>query len=74
MTASCSAELLDLAISNPESVTDEELMLLLSRSAEEVAGGRREQDILFAEFHRRFHARVTTWCFRMSHSRARASI
>jgi RNA polymerase sigma-70 factor (ECF subfamily) len=30
------------------------------------------QDHLFAEFYRRFHVRVTNWCFRISHCRTSA--
>lgn len=43
-------------------------MLLLCESAD-----RQVQDHLFAEFYRRFHVRVTNWCFRISHCRTRAS-
>jgi RNA polymerase sigma factor (sigma-70 family) len=52
---------------HPESVSDDELMLLLCDSQT-----RETQDHLFAEFYRRFHVRVTNWCFRISHSRTRA--
>jgi RNA polymerase sigma factor (sigma-70 family) len=63
-----SAELRKLADLNPESISDDELMLLLCAS-----GSREAQDHLFAEFYRRFHVRVTNWCFRISHSRTRAN-
>ena len=33
--------------------------------------GAENQD-LFAEIFRRYHARVTTWCFRMTRNRSRA--
>ena len=52
---------------HPESISDDELMLLLCDS-----GTKEAQDHLFAEFYRRFHVRVTNWCFRISHSRTRA--
>jgi len=56
-----------MAALHPEGITDEELMLLLCESADKQA-----QDQLFAEFYRRFHVRVTNWCFRMCHCRTRA--
>lgn len=48
----------------PEALTDEEVMLVLCNP------GSGEH--LFAEIFRRYHARVTTWCFRLTHNRARA--
>jgi RNA polymerase sigma factor (sigma-70 family) len=62
-----SADLRQMADLHPESVSDDELMLLLCDSQH-----RESQDRLFAEFYRRFHVRVTNWCFRISRSRTRA--
>ena len=56
-----------MAAISPESVTDQELMLLLCASPE-----RHEQNELFTEFHRRFHTRVIAWCLRFTRNRARA--
>ena len=42
-------------------------MFLLSNTPD-----KQQHDLLFGEFHRRFYVRVTTWCFRLSHSRTRA--
>ena len=68
MNLPCSPDLRELAASNPESISDHELMLLLCD-----APNRQEQDLLFSEFHRRFQARVTAWCFRLTRSRSRAA-
>jgi RNA polymerase sigma-70 factor (ECF subfamily) len=62
------AELLKTASLHPESVSDDELMLLLRESP-----SRADYDFLFAEFHRRFHPRVQAWCLRLSRSRSRAA-
>jgi len=62
-----SAELRKTAAIHPESISDDELMFLLGNSPEKV-----EHDHFFAEFYRRFHPRVTSWCLRISRDRARA--
>jgi RNA polymerase sigma-70 factor (ECF subfamily) len=68
MEPSYSAELRKTAAIHPESVTDDELMVLLREPQ-----CKFDYDFLFAEFYRRFHARVTSWCFRLSRNRARAN-
>jgi RNA polymerase sigma factor (sigma-70 family) len=67
MQPTVQAELRKTAALHPESVSDGELMLLLQDSP-----AKDEQDFLFAEFYRRFHPRVTAWCFRISRDRTRA--
>jgi RNA polymerase sigma factor (sigma-70 family) len=59
-----SAELLKTAALFPESLSDGELMSLLS---ERVASPQHEA--LFTEFYRRFHPKVSAWCFRLSRDR-----
>jgi RNA polymerase sigma-70 factor, ECF subfamily len=61
-----SPELRDLAASCPEALTDQELMLLCSQDE----AGRRGD--LFAEVFRRYHSRVTAWCFRITRDRNRS--
>jgi RNA polymerase sigma factor (sigma-70 family) len=67
MQSANSAELRKMAALHPESISDDELLSLLSEPADKQA-----QDFLFGEFYRRFHPRVTNWCFRLTHSRTRA--
>jgi RNA polymerase sigma-70 factor, ECF subfamily len=55
-----------MADSCPEALTDEEVMFVLCNSE-----GVENQD-LFAEIFRRYHSRVTTWCFRITRNRSRA--
>jgi RNA polymerase sigma-70 factor, ECF subfamily len=59
-------ELYRLAQDCPESLTDEEVMLVLCDA--DVACG----DNLFSELYRRYHARVTSWCFRLTRNRGRS--
>jgi RNA polymerase sigma-70 factor, ECF subfamily len=59
-------ELYRLAEDCPESLTDEEVMLVLCDP--DVACG----DSLFSELFRRYHARVTSWCFRLTRNRGRS--
>jgi RNA polymerase sigma factor (sigma-70 family) len=59
-------ELSRLAQECPESLTDEEVMLVLCDSA--TACG----DSLFSEIFRRYHGRVTSWCFRLTRNRGRS--
>jgi len=61
-------ELHELAGLMPESISDQELMLLLANT-----GHSEERNALFSEFHRRFSGRVLTWCFRFTRNRARAA-
>jgi RNA polymerase sigma factor (sigma-70 family) len=50
----------------PEALTDEEVMLVLCNSE-----GAESED-LFSEIFRRYHSRVTAWCFRLTRNRSRA--
>ncbi|HVV45978.1 MAG TPA: sigma-70 family RNA polymerase sigma factor [Bryobacteraceae bacterium] len=50
----------------PEALTDEEVMLVLCDSSADL--GNR----LFSEIFRRYHVRVTAWCFRLTRNRGRA--
>jgi RNA polymerase sigma-70 factor, ECF subfamily len=59
-------ELYRLAQDCPESLTDEEVMLVLCDP--DIAFG----DNLFSELFRRYHARVTSWCFRLTRNRGRS--
>jgi RNA polymerase sigma-70 factor, ECF subfamily len=64
-------ELYRLAQDCPESLTDEEVMLILCGSI--VAGP--DDDLsqrLFSQLFHRYHARVTSWCFRFTRNRGRA--
>jgi RNA polymerase sigma-70 factor (ECF subfamily) len=67
MQTQVSPELWELAAISVESVNDHELMLLLCASET-----RWQQDDFFAEFHRRFQARVLAWCLRFTRNHARA--
>jgi RNA polymerase sigma factor (sigma-70 family) len=67
MQTTVPAELWVMAAMSPESVTDQELMLLLCISPE-----RQQHNDLFTEFHRRYHVRVLAWCLRFTRNRARA--
>jgi RNA polymerase sigma factor (sigma-70 family) len=67
MQVDISAELTGMAATFPEALTDEELMLVLNSTEE---SGKR--DDLFGEVFRRYHARVTSWCYRMTRDRGRA--
>jgi RNA polymerase sigma-70 factor, ECF subfamily len=62
-----SAELVAMAATFPEALTDQELMLLLN-SMEESRG----RDDLFGEVFRRYQPRVAAWCYRMTRDRGRA--
>jgi RNA polymerase sigma-70 factor (ECF subfamily) len=62
-----SPELIGMATTCPEALSDQELMLLLSRMED----GRKRDD-LFGEVFRRYHPRVTSWCFRITRDRSRA--
>lgn len=59
-------ELLRMAQDCPEGLTDEEVMLVLCDSTASCG------DRLFSELFRRYHARVTSWCFRLTRNRSRA--
>jgi RNA polymerase sigma factor (sigma-70 family) len=61
-------ELRAMAMASPESITDQELMLLLCTAVDP-----QGQNELFGEFYRRFHTRVLSWCLRLSRDRARAT-
>ena len=54
----------------PESLTDEEVMLVLCGS--NPAAGEHLCERLFSELFHRYHARVTAWCFRFTRNRSRA--
>jgi RNA polymerase sigma factor (sigma-70 family) len=56
-------ELKRMAGTCPAALTDEEVMRVLCDSA---------SGELFTEIHRRYHVRVTSWCFRLARNRARA--
>jgi RNA polymerase sigma factor (sigma-70 family) len=62
-----SPELTHLAASCPEALTDQELMSLLCSLEED-----RQRSDLFAEVFRRYHRRVSAWCFRITRDRGRA--
>jgi RNA polymerase sigma factor (sigma-70 family) len=59
-------ELYRMAQDCPEGLTDEEVMLVL---CDPNAGCG---DRLFTELFRRYHVRVTSWCFRLTRNRGRA--
>ena len=63
-------ELHRLALECPEGLTDEEVMLVLCDPA--VAADPGTGNHLFSELFRRYHVRVTTWCFRLTRNRGRA--
>jgi RNA polymerase sigma factor (sigma-70 family) len=56
-------ELRRMAGECPEALTDEEVMLVLCDSPSED---------LFSEIYRRYHTRVTSWCFRLTRNHGRA--
>jgi RNA polymerase sigma-70 factor, ECF subfamily len=62
-------QLRSMAGACPEALTDEEVMLVLCDSAGADAASGEE---LFSEIYRRYHVRVTSWCFRLTRNRARA--
>jgi RNA polymerase sigma-70 factor, ECF subfamily len=62
-------ELYRMALECPEGLTDEEVMLVLCEAGESRSDPGEH---LFAEIFRRYHVRVTTWCFRLTRNRARA--
>jgi RNA polymerase sigma-70 factor, ECF subfamily len=64
--AAVPTELRRMASDCPEALTDEEVMLVLCNSE-----GAESED-LFSEIFRRYHARVTSWCFRLTRDRGRA--
>jgi RNA polymerase sigma-70 factor (ECF subfamily) len=59
-----SAELRGMAETIPEALSDEELMMVL-RDMPEAQRGR-----LFGEVFRRYQTRVTSWCYRLTHSQS----
>jgi RNA polymerase sigma-70 factor (ECF subfamily) len=61
-------ELRRLAQECPEALTDEEVMLVLCD-----AESTQDTEHLFAEIFRRYQARVSTWCFRLTRNRSRAN-
>jgi RNA polymerase sigma factor (sigma-70 family) len=63
-------ELYRMAQDCPESLTDEELMFVLCDSNR--ANDERLGESLFGELFRRYHVRVTSWCFRFTRNRGRA--
>jgi RNA polymerase sigma factor (sigma-70 family) len=66
-----SPQLYRLAQDCPESLTDEEVMLVLCGTI----AGRPDDDLgerLFSQLFHRYHARVTSWCFRFTRNRGRA--
>ena len=64
-------ELSGMAAACPEALTDEELMRVLCLSDLSEATGAR--DDLFAELFRRYHPRVTAWCFRVTRNQSSAN-
>jgi RNA polymerase sigma-70 factor (ECF subfamily) len=54
----------------PEALTDEEVMSVLC--APNVERGSCLGEGLFSELFRRYHVRVTSWCFRFTRNRSRA--
>jgi len=56
----CSPDLRSLAAECPESVSDEELFMLLNSGPT-----ASERTLLFNELYRRYHRRVQTWCHRV---------
>ena len=72
--AAVSPELYRLAQDCPESLTDEEVMLVLcgSTGAQNADRGDDLGERLFSELFHRYHARVTSWCFRFTRNRGRA--
>lgn len=54
----------------PESLTDEEVMSVLCDPS--VTRGDILGESLFGELFRRYHVRVTSWCFRFTRNRSRA--
>jgi RNA polymerase sigma-70 factor, ECF subfamily len=63
-------ELYRMAHDCPEALKDEELMFVLCDP--EVDRGSALGDNMFSELFRRYHARVTSWCFRFTRNRCRA--
>lgn len=63
-----SAELRGMATQCPEALTDEELMSVLRGSEE-----RGEREHVFEEIFRRYHVRVTSWCYRITRNRVTAA-
>lgn len=63
-------ELYRLAQDCPESLTDEEVMFILC--GPNAAQGDSLGDDLFGELFRRYHVRVTSWCFRFTRNRGLA--
>jgi RNA polymerase sigma factor (sigma-70 family) len=69
--AAVSAQLYRLAQDCPESLTDEEVMFVLCGTIPD----RPDDDLgerLFSQLFHRYHARVTSWCFRFTRNRGRA--
>jgi RNA polymerase sigma factor (sigma-70 family) len=63
-------ELYRMAHDCPESLTDEEVMFVLCDTNVARDGDLNEN--LFSEIFRRYHVRVTSWCFRFTRNRGRA--
>ncbi len=63
-------QLYRLAQDSPESLTDEEVMLVLCGS--DTAHDDSLGEMLFSELFHRYHIRVTSWCFRFTRNRGRA--
>lgn len=59
--------LLSMAQDCPESLADEEVMCLLCHADDYTLS-----QSLFSELFRRYHSRVTSWCFRFTRNRCRA--
>src|SRR5947209_3274235 len=68
--AAVSTELRRMWRTCPEGLTDEEAMAILC-SSNGSDGGECSEDI-FSEIFRRYHSRVTSWCFRLTRNRTRA--
>lgn len=69
--AAVTPQLRGMAASCPEALSDEELMRVLRAAEEREEGGLR--DDLFGELFRRYHPRVTGWCFRVTHDQSSAN-
>jgi RNA polymerase sigma factor (sigma-70 family) len=68
--AAVSPQLYRLAQDCPESLRDEEVMLVLCGS--DAAQDDSLREMLFSELFHRYHMRVTSWCFRFTRNRGRA--
>jgi RNA polymerase sigma factor (sigma-70 family) len=68
--AAANPELFRMAQDCPEALTDEEVMFVLCDA--DAARDGNLSDNLFSELFRRYHVRVTSWCFRLTRNRSRA--